>query len=107
MYTKSFSVRLADSQLAEQGWSIYDFFFFSRDFADDGEHPLAEAKVYYTRLAEPIGQMWAASPSYGAPPDGVYTIILSVQTIICMYVYIYIYMYTHRYIPGVWFCPYK
>ena len=28
--------------------------FFSRDFADDGEHPLAEAKVYYTRLAEPI-----------------------------------------------------
>ena len=27
---------------------------FSRDFADDGEHPLAEVKVYYTRLAEPI-----------------------------------------------------
>ena len=26
---------------------------FSRDFADDGEHPLAEAKVYYTGLAEP------------------------------------------------------
>ena len=35
---------------------------FSRDFADDGEHPLAEANVYYTRLAEPIEKMWATNP---------------------------------------------
>ena len=40
---------------------------FSRIFADDGEHSLAEANVYYTRLAEPIGQLWATNPR---PPQG-------------------------------------
>ena len=35
---------------------------FFANFADDGEHPLAEAKVYYTRLAEPIGKLWATNP---------------------------------------------
>ena len=37
------------------------------NFADDGEHSLAEANVYYTRLAEPIGQLWATNPR---PPQG-------------------------------------
>ena len=31
--------------------------YFFANFADDGEHSLAEANVYYTRLAEPI-QNW-------------------------------------------------
>ena len=33
---------------------------FFANFADDGEHSLAEANVYYTRLAEPIGKLWEA-----------------------------------------------
>ena len=33
---------------------IYTHTYIHTYFADDGEHPLAEAKVYYTRLAEPI-----------------------------------------------------
>ena len=37
------------------------------NFADDGEHSLAEANVYYTRLAEPIGKLWATNPR---PPQG-------------------------------------
>ena len=32
------------------------------NFADNGEHSLAEASVYYTRLAEPIGKLWATNP---------------------------------------------
>ena len=32
------------------------------NFADDGEHSLVETNVYYTRLAEPIGKMWATNP---------------------------------------------
>ena len=45
---------------------ICDFFFFA-NFADDGEHSLVETNVYYTRLAEPIGKLWAANPR---PPQG-------------------------------------
>ena len=33
-------------------------FSFFANFADDGEHSLAEANVYYTRLAEPIGKLF-------------------------------------------------
>ena len=40
---------------------------FFANFADDGEHSLAEANVYYTRLAEPIGKLWATNPR---PPQG-------------------------------------
>ena len=32
------------------------------NFADDGEHSLVETNVYYTRLAEQIGKMWATNP---------------------------------------------
>ena len=37
--------------------------FLFANFADDGEHSLAEANVYYTRLAEPIGKLWATNPA--------------------------------------------
>ena len=40
---------------------IYYIFLFA-NFADDGEHSLVETNVYYTRLAEPIGKLWATNP---------------------------------------------
>ena len=45
------------------------------NFADDGEHPLAEAKVYYTRLAEPIGQLWATNPRHVYVASFIYSIL--------------------------------
>ena len=41
---------------------IHVCILFFANFADDGEHSLVETNVYYTRLAEPIGQMWATNP---------------------------------------------
>ena len=77
---------------------------FFANFADDGKHSLAEANVYYTRLAEPIGKLWATNPR---PPQEIVRILLlllllllleGLEPKLCVYICIHIYIYIYIYI---------
>ena len=71
--------------------SIYIYIYiYSRNFAHDGEHSLAEAKEYYTRLAEAARRRGRLLDS-GLCPNGAPPYIC-----ICIYIYIYIYTYVYH-----------